>query len=396
MDSSWNDIFPKNEYDTIMSQLSNIEPKKELVLKSFEYCPVNKITVIILGQDPYPRNATGLAFSSEETPIPPTLRNIYKCLDIISNSGNLSWWAVQGVLLLNTALTTEVGISGSHIKLWKPFTIQLLTNLTKFHESIGNKLHFMLWGEKAKEYKQYLGSYHNVLEWRHPSPLSEATASEQDSFLKCDHFKLCNFIDWNNHHQMVIFTDGACSKNGKTNAIASFATLCFVNPTLCFSIHGLVPAREFVCKDGIIMLTDTVMTPTNNRAELLAICMSLSVIKLLGMFGNIIIVTDSKYSIDSTNYYRARKMTSNFGEFKNTDLFEIIDNYKTGNISYTHQPSHTPEPVVKTDTNYMKWKGNFKADESAGEAIAQKTELKIKKAPYIVHKHYGVGWSTCK
>lgn len=187
--------FLKNEYCT-----KNIYPIKENVFNALNLVEPNNVKVVILGQDPYHQKGQshGLSFSVEEgIKIPPSLRNIYKELkeDIgleISNSGNLTNWGKQGVLLLNTVLTVEDSKPNSHKKKgWQNLTTQIITKLNEGKTPIV----FMLWGNNARSFKKIINTEkHLVLETVHPSPLSA-----YGGFLGCKHFSKANkFLKANN------------------------------------------------------------------------------------------------------------------------------------------------------------------------------------------------------
>ena len=179
--------FLHQEYET-----KRIFPKKTQVFRAFS-TDLNKVTVVILGQDPYhtPGAAHGLAFSVPDTePIPPSLVNIYKEIDSEYGShhnktGNLKNWQEQGVLLLNNVLTVEAHHAGSHRgKGWETFTkatVEYL-NTTRPH------LVFLLWGRDARSKASLIDqSKHLVLESAHPSPLSA-----YNGFFGNGHFKKAN------------------------------------------------------------------------------------------------------------------------------------------------------------------------------------------------------------
>lgn len=156
----------------------SVYPKQEDLFKAFDYCDFKDVKVVILGQDPYhgPNQAMGLSFSVPRgEKIPPSLRNIYKELDAdlgISPAldGDLSPWAQQGVLLLNTSLSVRDGEPGSHSKgHWEEFSAQVLKSLSEQSE----KLVFVLWGAHAQSHKDLLDAQkHFIIESVHPSPLS--------------------------------------------------------------------------------------------------------------------------------------------------------------------------------------------------------------------------------
>lgn len=176
-----------------------IYPPKDQVYRAVDLCPLEKAKVIIIGQDPYhrPNQANGLAFSvNKETPLPPSLKNIFKelknDLGIECSHGDLSRWAKQGVLLLNTVLTVEEGKPGSHYNLgWEKFTDGLIRALNERPVTDPSKaLIFVLWGKKAQDKKKYIDNPpHYVLEAPHPSPFSA-----NNGFFGCRHFSKINDI----------------------------------------------------------------------------------------------------------------------------------------------------------------------------------------------------------
>ncbi|GEA60291.1 uracil-DNA glycosylase [Vibrio comitans] len=171
-----------------------IYPAPEHVFAAFEQTPIEKVKVVILGQDPYhgPNQAHGLSFSVlPGNKIPPSLRNIYKELsqDIegfqVPEHGYLKSWAEQGVLLLNTVLTVEQGKAHSHAKSgWEIFTQRAIEYLANHQKNIV----FMLWGAHAqKKMASINADDHCILTSVHPSPLSA-----RRGFFGCRHFSLAN------------------------------------------------------------------------------------------------------------------------------------------------------------------------------------------------------------
>lgn len=165
-------------------------------LRALRLTPFNEVRVLILGQDPYhgAGQAQGLAFSvSPGMPAPPSLRNILKERSRdLPEAGpglrdSLEGWAVQGVLLLNTVLTVEMGQPASHAKRgWEWFTravVHRLMNRTR-------PMVFMAWGAQAQSLCQGLPAQHLLLTANHPSPLSAARAPQP--FLGCAHFSAAN------------------------------------------------------------------------------------------------------------------------------------------------------------------------------------------------------------
>lgn len=155
----------------------NVVPAATDILNAF-ICYDN-VKVVLLGQDPYPnKNAHGYAFSSLHQ-VPPSIKNIYKCLlksnliDKIPSHANLSSWAAQGVLLLNTALTCISGKSGTHLSQWKPFIKKIIEDLDR------DDIVFILLGNFAIEFGSKLTKA-KVLTWGHPSPMSVVNQDEKN------------------------------------------------------------------------------------------------------------------------------------------------------------------------------------------------------------------------
>ena len=179
----------------ILNEISNdkkISPNLNNIFKALEYCSFSSTKVVIFGQDPYFQKdvANGLAFSVEPNkPLPPSLKNIYKEIEsdigaLSNNNGYLKSWADQGVLLLNSALTVEVGKPGSHSKIgWQDFIFEIVKIINKKKNIV-----FILWGNDAKKYIKYIDKNINlILSSSHPSPLSSYRG-----FFGCKHFSKCN------------------------------------------------------------------------------------------------------------------------------------------------------------------------------------------------------------
>ncbi len=155
-----------------------IYPNMHDIFNALKYTPYSSVKAVILGQDPYhePGQAHGLAFSIKEgTRLPPSLQNIYKELESDlgispTNCGELTGWARQGVLLMNTALTVRRGQANSHKgKGWEIFTDEVIKKLNERQEPIA----FILWGANARSKKQLITNpIHGIFESAHPSPLS--------------------------------------------------------------------------------------------------------------------------------------------------------------------------------------------------------------------------------
>lgn len=175
------------------SQGKTIYPPGSLIFNAFDKTPVDKLKVVLLGQDPYHGfgQAHGLSFSVQDgVNPPPSLINIFKELhtDIgmpIPQTGNLTPWATQGVLLLNSALTVRANEPASHARIgWAEFTNGVISKISSHLSGIV----FLLWGKFAQEKQPLIDeTKHHVLKAAHPSPLSA-----HNGFFGCRHFSKTN------------------------------------------------------------------------------------------------------------------------------------------------------------------------------------------------------------
>ncbi len=177
-------------------------PPGALIFNAFNLCPFNQVKVVIIGQDPYHESgqAHGLSFSVQDgVQFPPSLQNIFKEIrdDIgtpIPQSGNLTRWAEQGVLLLNATLTVRAHQANSHSSLgWQTFTDAAIKALATHREH----LVYMLWGGYARGKAYMIDKTRNlVLESVHPSPLSANRGGwfGQHQFSRCNDYLVQNGI----------------------------------------------------------------------------------------------------------------------------------------------------------------------------------------------------------
>ena len=191
--------FKKDYFKSIKKRLlddinsgKKIHPNPSQFFKSLMLCKYETTKIVIVGQDPYhsPNTANGLAFSvGRNHKLPPSLRNIFieieDDLAISNTSGDLSHWAKQGVMLLNTSLSVVEGNPGSHSKIgWELFTDKVVSLI----QAKGNRI-FMLWGNHAKQKNDLICENNFILEAAHPSPLSASSG-----FFGCKHFSKANEI----------------------------------------------------------------------------------------------------------------------------------------------------------------------------------------------------------
>ena len=172
-----------------------VYPKEKELFNAFHKTPFNKLKIVLLGQDPYhgEGQAHGLSFSvPKEVNTPPSLMNIFKEIENDLNiknqgKGDLTKWAEQGVLLLNSILTVRKDMAGSHQnKGWEQFTDKVISTISSKKEGVI----FLLWGNFAQNKQKLIDkSKHHILMSSHPSPLSSYRG-----FIGCKHFSECNKI----------------------------------------------------------------------------------------------------------------------------------------------------------------------------------------------------------
>jgi uracil-DNA glycosylase len=184
--SGWHDILKSfilsNEFTIILQDLlhqsqsgNHFAPQVKNLFRAFEECPYGMLNTIIIGQDPYPKAniADGISFSCSFSEKPqPSLRFMLKAIEDTVYPGenhsqelDLKRWSNQGVLMLNTALTVNIGKAGSHVDLWKPFTRFLLDQLNQQQGLI-----YVFMGAKAKDWESYISTDDNYkIFTKHPA-----------------------------------------------------------------------------------------------------------------------------------------------------------------------------------------------------------------------------------
>ncbi len=195
------DRFVEQEYST-----QEIFPPREQIFRALEWCSVERVRVVIIGQDPYhgEGQANGLCFSvADGVPHPPSLRNIFKEVSAqmgteIPKSGNLERWARQGVLMINAVLTVRAHEAASHAnKGWEKFTDAVVAAVANRRKGVV----YMLWGNYAKKKGVSINESENcILRAAHPSPLSvRHRVKDAPQFTSAnDYFAGCgeSIIEW--------------------------------------------------------------------------------------------------------------------------------------------------------------------------------------------------------
>jgi len=212
---SWRDLCTSYESEVLirecmdqLDKLTDYSPIRADVFRCFQFFSPADLRVIIIGQDPYKPirgtiRANGLSFSCVNCTIPDSLMNIYSAirrsdLGNVFNSGDLTAWARQGILLLNTMLTVPNTGKKKH-DFWKPFVYNLIRNISA---NIDHDIFICLWGSYAKGIKKYISDRRNIkiLEYTHPSPLIDNRLSDDRKFVNCPHFHMISGvfnINWN-------------------------------------------------------------------------------------------------------------------------------------------------------------------------------------------------------
>jgi len=184
--NGWGKVFKSfifsSEFEKILTKLwdlsnenSRFAPTLKQVFRAFEECPYDKLQVVIIGQDPYPQLgvADGISFSCSNTnKLQPSLKFILQEVDrtvygnhVISEDLDLKRWSNQGILMLNTALTVEIGKIGSHYDIWKPFTAYLFDYLNNNNSG----LIYVYMGKKAEEWSEVINDNNYKFNVKHPA-----------------------------------------------------------------------------------------------------------------------------------------------------------------------------------------------------------------------------------
>jgi uracil-DNA glycosylase len=406
-----------------MSTRSNaiLSPSADLIFNAFRHTPIETTRVVVIGQDPYinPGEAQGMSFSTANGSIPPSLRNIYNCLQLqgliptMPTHGDLSQWAKQGVLLLNAALTTIIGTSNVHAKCWQDFTDELLKQISQQTTGIV----FVLLGGFAQAKASLINHRkHHILTWGHPSTQNFANRGDNPK-----HFKYCTVfsrtndilisrgqqpINWcpdgkriegeickniavvveNNENtdltdltdspdtvsdspyvdaypppmanKLWIFTDGGALANGKPHCKASWGWF-------------ITDDGKFAQASGLVELVDIpnkCYKTSNQRGELTAISKALEFVHQHHHnfdFDEIIIISDSEYSINCLTDWVIKWNEQGIEDKRNLDLItpawkQLCEIKRQYSVTMRHIRSHKDEPDEADKKFY--WKGNDIAD----------------------------------
>jgi uracil-DNA glycosylase len=358
---------PELQYALEQIDPTNISPRTPDILSFARYFEPGEIRACIIGQDPYPdaNHAHGLCFSTRDTKLPASLKNIFECLrqcgyipkDVAHVPGLLTSWAASGVLMINMALTTIPGKTNAHKDIWSPYMKKIVAEIGALDQPIA----YLLWGRDAQEAEPLLKNNGKslILKGTHPSPMAQARLIESAQFRHCTHFTEANeflaknsrgVIDWNPIGTHIVYTDGSASGNGQ-GAVArgGYAAYFASGPLKSLTLSGRFGPVHLPDLDEIIF-------PSNIRGEGLAIIHALEHILRCPVLLPIEVVTDSEFWIDMVMKYIPKWVRDgeapSFSKHKNPDLvsrlWSAVSAIRASSIAVTfrHVYSHGKDKTI--------------------------------------------------
>lgn len=423
---AWVEVFGgKDALTAVAASLpaEGITPPRRLIMEAFRLVgePAD-VRVVIVGQDPYPTPgvAHGLAFSIQRGErLQPSLERVFGCLarsglraatggGAAHCCGDLTAWALQGVLLLNMALTTAAGAAGAHLNVWRPLVAAAFDRLLR---APATPPAVLLWGGPARALAPAArAAGAAVHEWTHPSPLADNRLEAAARFVNCNHFEALaraaaaagqRPVCWDNAARIVVFTDGACTANGRAGkAAAGYSAVAVGGPYAGCTLYGRVEPRRYLAAAAAGAPAGFApegaggahVEPSNNRGELLGICAALLLLLVGRACGEAEIVSDSEYAINTiTQWYPARLAKGTAHELKNPDLLALADTLlrrikaqppPQPTLKFTHVRSHQAAPGADAGARErLVHAGNEKADKYAGEGVELSGRPRLVGAP---------------
>lgn len=404
----------------------DLSPKPELVMNAFRLCPWDKIQVVLLGQDPFikPNEATGLCFSvPRNITTPPSTKSIYKALTTSGliktepKHGDLSEWAKQGVLMLNSALTTTLGASNAHIDAWTKYTDMIIKSISDNLTGIV----FILLGNFAQTKATIIDqTKHVIFEWGHPSPMSSYNQKDNPKHFKyCTAFTRTNEtliqlgkkpINWDPDFNLQpdpnppvdapfqsnqtaifspttvleddpipptlgtlwVFTDGGARANGRTECAAGWGV---------FITDGCTRAVAYDLVEPIY-IPDKPYKTSNNRGELTAIIRALEYITILPpdvfSYDNVRIISDSEYSVLGINTRPAEGKANSDLLIRAKELIAMLRSTREVTVERIPHYSHEKAPEDTESEEWFLWKGNDIVDKLCQIPLGEEIK-KVKK-----------------
>lgn len=384
-------------------------PPPELIFEPLRYGGPADFDTVIIGQDPYATqgDAQGLCFSVPAgTDLPASLVRVFGCLDRGGlrparpgkRGGDLRPWAVQGVLLINSAWTTRVGARRAHAAKWKNFADEFVRRFCAGAAAAGRELHFLLWGKDAQAFGPVARRHgHRVHAWSHPSPMCDNSLPDEARFRMCPHFEEVNAaraaagrrpICWDNLAPVVAFSDGCSDLVGKKGVTATLESRAGFAAVVVGGQFGAAILRGEVCPalyaladeaapERGVCATDAPAPPTNNRGEWMGLIYCFLALLRGHAFGSVEVVSDSKNCVDTLLAFlpaRLRKGTER--ELKNFDLvwaaWRLLERLRgrAAAVALTHVRSHQKPPAANAPgRERFLHAGNAKADAHASAAL---------------------------
>ena len=365
--ADWLEIFEKPHIREMLTEL--LPMADQSTFEAFRHSSIGNLRLVIVGQSPV--GTTGLAFDRKRV-----LKSIAACLfrcRMIPKPAliDLRSWAVQGVLLLNRALTKESASA------WHPFTTAIVAELCELPVT------FMLWGNNARRLQTHIQSRPCML-WGHPSPSVDALAPEDERFINCDHFTRVELpgraIVWDSYADVTMFADGACSGNGKASARAGYGVFICGGAFDALELHGPVAPWNYLLVNDVIVSGDVAVRPSNNRAEFLAACHALQTALNSYTYGAVKLITDCKLFCNTlTVWLPGWKRNGTMEGKANLDLIAIAEELYTRlqarcqsvTIKHVNASHDYALPADACDEARFIWRGNDKADKLARAGVPQ-------------------------
>ena len=416
---AWPPFFEKHRLTSLIkSALHKAEPDagclipaENLIFEFLRYFGPDEVLILIVGQDLYPQDAQGiepLRVITDNLERAGLARPHFRVEGDPSSgrmySDSLRTWAAQGVLLMNTALTNQIGVQGKHQEYWKEFISSFIRVLLEHTTKAGKPPIHMLWGNDARSFASDIGDAHHVYHWTHPSPQIDNRLPFDSKFRNAPHFTDANValrarslrpIEWDPLSFTRAFTDGSCPRNGKTDAEASFAVFIHTGPLKNVEVAGRVAPHEYLFVDetdplkGFVPNVKTNVTPTNNRGEYLAWCWVLLLLLRGGVRGRVEIVSDCNLFIQTMkDWLPSRRTQGKEKGLKNFDLILIAERLLKDlrdvigvgemGVQLIHVNSHQKCPsLVINPRAYVMWYGNDRVDRIAGTLLKGSEKFRL-------------------
>lgn len=422
---------------------TNVVPPVPQIFAAFRYTLPENVAAVVVGQDPYhavareagEAQAQGLCFSCNPNvgAAQPSLANIRDAVvcDLVAGAPpaaertneavaalcaslaargagvtlhDLRFWAAQGVLLLNRALTTVEGTAGAHESAWADFTLGVIRALLDEAAAKGRPPPpFLLWGESARKLAPAVRAAGALaLEWSHPSPLADNRLPAEKKFRSCGHFRAANEAAAARGLRQVVWlelptlaaSDGACSKNGAADARAGYGACVLTGPLRGLDISGPVAPQEYEWAAANTPLAGfrpkpgTTRAPTNIRGEFLAACYLFLALARAGLTQPVEVVVDLELIIKTLDVWLPSWVQKGVTHKKqNMDLINIAATLlrlarERGRVALTHHRGHQSAPSGSSRLATLRWSANARADALAGAGLGQ-TALTVS-APFYL------------